>query len=558
MKFKKFISAAVLCATLALTCAACGEEGPVDPNKPTPPPISTDVEVYPTEYDNDEVVSISEVLGKDMDTWQREVFKKGSTANNDEVTEHALLKSPWHTLKVNGTEVPVYTARCGKGSHSFGWIDVEASEDDFVLDVELTTSKAYKKCVVLPESKEVSASLDGDKVSARTTGFGTFTFTFAKNERDEYTDPTLEPVTLFVAPYEEMVKPSSYDLVEIEPGVHGDDELEFTQGETYYVFKAGLHVISSIKIPDNSVIWLERGAYLKCEDRVSGGVNNRTTAIHTEGTENAKVLGRGLLDMGACKGGDDKYKHVYNATGCTAPVARGLTIVNSNTWTMCFYNDDAPRAEYNLLLGYRTYSDGIMMSECRDGYGAHNFVRTGDDAIEFKGTGWGGAAVGNGNVYEDNDVWTDKASAYCLTWESDCDMEGMIFRNNRVGFALPTWTPLSAPLDCRLGTNALKTWSDVLYRDIELYYVKTPNVILIQITGIGGNFANIRFANISVAHAEFGVYAAQLYLSGGGSIEDITISNYDFCGMPITEAHKDNELVVKFSKPDLKEQLTIV
>ena len=89
--------------------------------------------------------------------------------------------------------------------------------------------------------------------------------------------------------------------------------------------------------------------------------------------------------MGEVKGGDGKYKHVVNVSRCENAVIEGLTIINANTWTMCVYNCDNALMEYNLLLAYRTYSDGLCMSECVDSAGRYNFVRTGDDAIEFKG-----------------------------------------------------------------------------------------------------------------------------------------------------------------------------
>lgn len=72
-------------------------------------------------------------------------------------TTDALIKSPWHTLKVNGKTVPVYTARCGKGSHSYAWVDLLDNTKDFALETELTLSESAAKCVVLPLNKNVEA-----------------------------------------------------------------------------------------------------------------------------------------------------------------------------------------------------------------------------------------------------------------------------------------------------------------------------------------------------------------------------------------------------------------
>lgn len=506
-------------------------------------------EISPTVYDVDEIVTAEETEAGDVQSWQAEVFTPNG-GNNDMPTRNAVIHSPWHTLEINGTQVPVYTARCGKGSHSFAWVDVVDRQDDFILEVKLAMHRTYAQCVVLPESREVDATIDGKNITSYIRNYGSFTYTFATSEEASVTDPTMTPLTIMVTKEEKLDVPAGYDVQYIDPGYHGNDELEFTDEYMYYVFRPGLHEICSINVPANSVLWLEKGAYLKCSDRLlnpdnpNGGYNTQT-AIHMQDCENPQVRGRGLLDMGEVLGGDGKYKHVVNASRCQSPVVTGLTIINANTWTMCFYNNDDALMEYNLLLAYRTYSDGLMMSECRDSVGRYNFVRTGDDAIEFKGTGWGGAAVGSNCVYEYNDCWTDKGSGYCLTWESACDMENMTFRNNSLGFAQPTWSSGNNALDCRLGTDVESRWGDVVFRDIEIYHVISPNVIITQMSGIGAILDNILFENITVKSTEFGVYAYAMTLSGNGTISNIKIKNYNFCGRLITAEDIDNPAVIR-------------
>lgn len=505
-------------------------------------------QISPTVYDVDEIVTAEETEAGDVQSWQAEVFTPNGN-NNDMPTKNAVIHSPWHTLEINGTQVPVYTARCGKGSHSFAWVDVVDHQDDFILEVKLAMHRTYAQCVVLPESREVDATIDGKNITSYIRNYGSFTYTFATSEEAAVTDPTMTPLTIMVTKEEKLDVPAGYDVQYIDPGYHGNDELEFTDEYMYYVFRPGLHEICSINVPANSVLWLEKGAYLKCSDRLldpdnpNGGYNTQT-AIHMQDCENPQVRGRGLLDMGEVLGGDGKYKHVVNATRCQSPVVTGLTIINANTWTMCFYNNDDALMEYNLLLAYRTYSDGLMMSECRDSVGRYNFVRTGDDAIEFKGTGWGGAAVGSNCVYEYNDCWTDKGSGYCLTWESACDMENMTFRNNSLGFAQPTWSSGNNALDCRLGTDAESRWGDVVFRDIEIYHVISPNVIITQMSGVGAILDNILFENITVKSTELGVFAYTMTLSGGGSISNIQIKNYNFCGRLITAEDIEDPAVI--------------
>ena len=557
MKKKTLLT--ILCAAaFVFSAGSCSS----DPDKEGNDGMKAKGTIAATVFDNSEVKNIEDTQAGDIASWQAQVFTK-SGGNNDMPTTDALIKSPWHTLKVNGKTVPVYTARCGKGSHSYAWVDLLDNTKDFALETELTLSESAAKCVVLPLNKNVEAKKSGNTYSAFITAYGSYTFTFAESADAEATDPTFAPMTLMVTQETPLKTPEGYNRVDIEAGYHADYDLEFSEEETVYYFKKGLHEISSINVPSNSIVYLERGAYLKVTDRGSDSTGwNSNTALHTERTENVKVLGRGLLDCGEVLGGDSKHKHVVNVGSAKNVLIEGLTVINSNTWTMCAYNSDNVQFNANLLLSFRTYSDGLMFSECTNSSGRYNFVRTGDDAIEYKGTGWqGGSAqgsVGNGNVFEYNDCWTDKGSGYCLTWESECDMTDMVFRNNNVGFAQPTWSSGNNALDCRLGTNATKTWENVTFENIEIYRCISPNVMICQVSGRGGNLKNILFKDIKVHSTETGVFAFTMnYSAQGGVIENITLQNIDFCGKKLTSADKADSALFRNLAGKYFDELTV-
>ena len=496
----------------------------------------------PTVYEVDAIVTAEKTAAGSFEAWKNEVVKPDR--NNDDPTENAVIHSPFHTLKVNGTEVPVYTARCTTGAHSFAWIDV-TSFGDFLLDVELELTSEIGKCVLLPESRGGELEVENNAVSVDISKTGSYTFTFAFSKLAKVTDPTLAPLTLMVQKQENLNSPEGYETLEIEPGYHDNYALEFKQGNTVYVIKEGFHEISSIGLPSNSILYIERGAYLQVTDRKNeDGKQNTLTAIHADDVENVKIISRGLLDCGKLQGGDNKFKHVVNTARSKNVFINGLTIINSNTWTICAYSGENIVIEKNLLLAYRTYSDGIMMSECIGGTGRYNFVRTGDDSIEFKGTGWwnGNDKKGAVCVYEYNDLWTDKGAGYCLTWESERPMSNMTFRNNSVGFAQPTWTDRNTALDCLLGTNPDTTWENVTFENIEIYHVKSPNAINVQVQGKGAKLDNIVFKNITVTTARKGVYAFRMHFSAdGGSIGSITLDNVIFCGEKLTADDLSNK-----------------
>ena len=516
--------------------------------------------VIPTVYNTDVIVDADKTEAGDVESWQAQVFTSRG-GNNDFETPNTVIHSPWHTLKINDVEVPVYSASCGRVTHSFAWVDVADNKRDFCLKVELTLNKAYGKCVVLPESRDVEVKIEENKYTSYIQAFGSFTYTFAKKATATVTDPTLAPLTIMVAEDKELEVPEGYELHEIEPAYHETDALEFTEEDTVYRFKAGLHEISNIRIPSNSILQIERGAYLKVTDRqYADGTWNHDSALDIRDAENVQVYSRGLFDIGNVLGGDNKRKHVIGVVRSTDVTVEGLTIINANTWTMCFYNCTNAVIERNLLLAYRTYSDGIMMSECVDSVGRYNFVRTGDDAIEYKGTGWNRRSINMGEncLYEYNDLWTDKGSGYCLTWESECDMTNMKFKNNSVGFAQPTWSSGNNALDCRLGTNAKTVWGEVTFENIEIYHVISPQVMIVQISGQGANLRNITFKNIKVTSAELGVKVFTMEFSAkGGSIENIVLDDIDFCGKKITDADRDDPIYFGNRAASFYDQLTI-
>ena len=140
------IGAMVLCLAASAGCGQGGSGGGDGGNNPPPIDTSKLAKIVPTVYDVDEIVNADDTEAGDYESWQAEVFTKNG-GNNDMGTKNAVIHSPWHTLKINGTDVPVYTARCGKGSHSFAWVDVADHKDDFVLEVTLTMHRSYAMCV---------------------------------------------------------------------------------------------------------------------------------------------------------------------------------------------------------------------------------------------------------------------------------------------------------------------------------------------------------------------------------------------------------------------------
>ena len=508
----KHIFTLVIAALFGVVLCSCGEE------------TKNQTKFSYTEYDKIPTV-------ENINLYQSEVKKNG--LNNDDPVDNGVVTCPFYTLTINGVNVPVYSTRCAEGTHSFAWIDVEDTSN-MVLDVKLELVNSHKNVVVLPESSGVQANMDGKVVTAQIKSLGSFSFAFDRKVN--------EALTIFVAEKDVFTLPSGYSLKEFEPGTYSSSETAFGDTNTAYYFKKGTYNISSIHLPSNSILYCEPGTYFNV---ITESNNDRNAALRSSNTENILIYGRALFDFSRSQGGDGKFKGVFNFHNVTEVVFSGVTSINSNNWSVCFTDSDNILVEENLLLGYRTYSDGIMMSDCQDSLIRNNFVRTGDDAVEVKSTG----SEGTSNMlYEYNAVWTDKARGYGCIYECNNSVENVVFRNNSIGFALATWTDYLGCLVICMGDRRTTEWADVHFENIEIYTAYHA-LITIDLTdslgnGInGGKAKELYFENITASRA-YGL-VVNIKVQNGSKLGKVYLDNINYNGKALSEADLRNNDVVK-------------
>ena len=184
-----------------------------------------------------------------LEAWLDENRENGKNGAN---TRPGIIVSPYYTLTINGTDVPVFTEKTTRSPHSFAYIDVANATDDssFSLDVVLTTHTTRKYPVVLPESAGVTATSDGTNVRAVITDYGTYTFTF---DHRNGTGGSSYPLTLMVKPAETSVAPDTYNRVDFTPGTYTGDKTNLSQPNTLYYFKKGTYDIECISIAADNI-----------------------------------------------------------------------------------------------------------------------------------------------------------------------------------------------------------------------------------------------------------------------------------------------------------------
>ena len=522
----KFFKSACLgvCLAFVLGGSACGgitESDSVSSGGVTP--IEANCRIYPTRYEGIEKIS-------DISNYAGEV------STNLPVSD-GVIYSPYYTLTVNGEEVPVYATRSANGIHSFAYIDVEVTDKakEFALNTEVTVldagsvlSERQPSVVVLPESAGVTAELGENKITSVIRDFGSFSFAFNKKPD--------EALTVFVAEKEDTKELfGEYAIEYIEPGDYSSVEKKsgtaFQEGETVYYFKAGRYKTDIISLPSDSILYLEQGAYIEVMPPESGGSNAALTA----GTgKNVKVAGRGLFDFSACCGGEVPAGYSNNKSGLIFNQVddvsfHGITVINSQTWTLCMNDCEGVSVKDCMFFAYRTYADGVMLSDCKNAIVEDCFIRTGDDAFETKSTTANGLT--DNVLFRNNAAWTDKAVAYGCIYESNHDTRNVRFENCSVGFALGTWSNHLGCCVIQMGNRKGAVMENITFDNIEVYMSHNDGLLNVYIGGSGGRgegygiVKNIYFKNIT-ARRNYGAFLnVRTYDSENCFIYDLYLDN---------------------------------
>lgn len=282
-----------------------------------------------------------------------------------------------YTVTVDGQKVAVYFAP-GRpewgGNYSFAYFDCSGN-----ANIEVTSSIPLDSVVIRPESRAKNKSFEGKKLK--------FSIASSPCQVSVEPDGINSPLFLFANP------------IEINPPKEGDP------GVIYY--GPGLHKPGIIKLTDNQTLYISGGAVVKA-------------GVHAEG-KNIKIMGRGILDgvdWERLKGPQHYLLSVENANNVTVQ-----DIILKDSWLYAFMMGGSSNLSVSNLkvIGTRCAnedgidicnSSGVKIQDC--------FVRTDDDNIAIKGTGYNGKAVDSVMITRCV-FWTDVANIFRIGAESHAD-----------------------------------------------------------------------------------------------------------------------------------------
>ncbi|MBE6656895.1 MAG: hypothetical protein E7604_00455 [Ruminococcaceae bacterium] len=461
----------------------------------------------------------------DVFVWQRQTFCDDGTWYNGP-TERGMIVSPYVKMKLNGLHIPVYAARAAFSTHSFAYAEVEG-EGDFSIQVELNLSQKRNRVVVLPESTGVKADIVGDTtVRAVIEKTGSYTFVFDHNVESA--------VTLLVRRKEAFAVPEGYACRTIMPGQYAADETNFTEENTVYYFKRGIYYLDCVTLPSHSMAYFEEGTVIRVF-----GATTRSLFRGQSGAHHITVCGRAVIDASALESSAQQTFNFYCVDDITV---RDITVVNSCSWTVCFTNCHRVHVHDLVLLSYRIFSDGVMLSDCTDSVVEDCFIRTGDDAAECKSTGNGSTRTDN-VVFRNIAAWADKGACYGIVFEENYDTQNVTFENCSVGFSLPNWSDHLGCITVYCGNNPKAVDHHIYFRDIEIYCTYCASAAFVAFEG------NIRDIYVDRMTTRYNYHEAPVFLwvrdADKASIGDLYLSDITVGTQKLTAVDQHDLVTVR-------------
>jgi len=319
-------------------------------------------------------------------------------------------------VKINSKETAVYDSKVA----AFTYFSSKGT-----ANVSVTTGRDIETVDIRPKSRGITYSVKDKTIS--------FQLDRPCNLSLEINGDIKRPLFLFANPLEQ------------NPPKPGDKNVRY--------FEAGrIHKAGEIKLGSGETIYIAGGAIVQGR-------------IRAEGAENARVLGRGILDGS----GRDYKTQMVKLSGCSDVQMDGIIVFNSFGWTLVPVKSDNVRSTNVKVTGWRDNDDGVDIVGCTNLSIENCFLRTKDDCIAVKASP-GYFEEGESGLCNVRNVRVIDSVLWNAEWGNAME----------IGFELQT-----------------KKISDILFRNCDIIHVERGGTFTIH----NGDFAtveNIRFENIRV------------------------------------------------------------
>jgi len=320
------------------------------------------------------------------------------------------------TVKADGEEIFVYDSKVA----AFGYFSFNGR-----VPVSITANRDVDKVDIRPKSHGIEYSIKGRTIN--------FQLDRPCNLSVEINGDIKRPIFIFANPLEQDIPKQ------------GDENVLYFGGRK-------IHEAGEIKVGSGQTVYIAGGAIVRGR-------------IRAEGAENARVIGRGILD-----GSHRDYKtQMVKLSECSNFELNGIIVLNSFGWTLVPVKSDNVRFANVKVVGWRDNDDGIDIVGCRNLSIENCFLRTKDDCIAVKASP-GYFKEGESGLRNVQNVAVIDSVLWNAEWGNAME----------IGFKLQT-----------------KSISDILFRNCDIIHVERGGTFTIH----NGDFAtveNIRFEDIRV------------------------------------------------------------
>jgi hypothetical protein len=271
---------------------------------------------------------------------------------------------------------PLYNAKCGQHwDPAYSFVSFEFTGR---VTVRISSAMPLTALSIRPASTEIPVQIAGNTATFTLERPGNFVIERNHNGRKD-------PLLLFANPIE-TIRPR-----QDAPGV--------------IYFGPGRHHAGTIRLASNQTLYIAGGAVV-------------TGSVFAQG-DNIKILGRGLLEN---SGPDYEGKSMIELRQCARARIEGITIrKDTRGWTLVPEDcDGVVIANVKLCGSDRPNDDGIDPVNTRNMTIEDCFIRTKDDCLAFKGTGFDNHNCENITVTRTS-LWSDQCCAMLFGDESRAD-----------------------------------------------------------------------------------------------------------------------------------------
>lgn len=300
-------------------------------------------------------------------------------------------------ISVNGNDLFVYETRVNH-ERVFSWTMPNDLAPVSMFDFEGKVHVEIKVNDATVSSAKVSPLIYGiePKVENNTISFD---LEYSDNYVIEYNEDYKTAIHLFANPLEEepitkQMAATDDSIVYIGPGVYKSD---------------------AIPVASNTTIYLAGGAYVYGQ-------------IRTEGLENVKIKGRGIISGSIFnRRSESEYTIPIEIRSTKNVLIEGITILDPAGWTIALHKSEDIVLDNVKIITARQNGDGISVQSCKNVSVKGGFVRCWDDALVVKNVERGTTS----NVTFDGvNVWTDLAQSMEVGYETNGPtMDQITFKN---------------------------------------------------------------------------------------------------------------------------------